>query len=272
LPAIHPSRPPKPTTRSQRTEEKHACWVPSNPTPGIDRGRYRCSVLYRTAIVLTQFGPLSNRSFHESNPRCFHPTIETQENCGLAMILSHTPVGGYLNRKNTLRRPQKTATFLALTLRAMVDKGVPLDLTRRKATLSGLEYLLDNLSGVRRGTQKHDRLMRKVATSDRPLATARTICKGYAALDQIDTGDQALDSSDVQELWVKVFKRQGRLIYPEQERIRQLDRSAIQGNLNRSDFYCADKVLRMFKAPGTLHRSWAKSELLADLALSGGDH
>jgi hypothetical protein len=27
--------------------------------------------------------------------------------------------------------------------------------------------------------------------------------------------NQALDASDVQELWVKVFKRQGRLIYPE---------------------------------------------------------
>jgi hypothetical protein len=32
----------------------------------------------------------------------------------------------------------------------------------------------------------------------------------------------------------------------------------------------ADKVLRMFKAPGTLDRSWAKAELLTDLALSGG--
>jgi hypothetical protein len=77
--------------------------------------------------------------------------------------------------------------------------------------------------------------------------------------------------SDVQELWVKVFKRQGRLIYPEQERIfRQLDRSAIQGNLNRGDLERADKILRMFKAPGSLDRSWAKAELLADLALSGG--
>ncbi len=77
--------------------------------------------------------------------------------------------------------------------------------------------------------------------------------------------------SDVQELWVKVFKRQGRLIYPEQERIfRQLDLSAIQGNLSRGDLGRADKILRMFKAPGPLDRSWVKAELLADLALSGG--
>ena len=58
--------------------------------------------------------------------------------------------------------------------------------------------------------------------------------------------------------------------YPEQERIfRQLDRSAIQGNLNRGDLERADKILRMFKAPGTLDRRWAKTELLTDLALSG---
>jgi len=52
---------------------------------------------------------------------------------------------------------------------------------------------------------------------------------------------------------------------------RQLDRSAIQGNLTRGDLDRADKVLRMFKAPGTLDRSWTKAELIADLTLSGGD-
>ena len=79
------------------------------------------------------------------------------------------------------------------------------------------------------------------------------------------------DASDVQELWVKVFKRQGRLIYPEQERIfRQLDRSAIQGTLSRGELERVDKVLRMFKAPGTLDRSWAKAELLADLLQVAG--
>jgi hypothetical protein len=30
----------------------------------------------------------------------------------------------------------------------------------------------------------------------------------------------------------------------------------------------ADKLLRMFKAPGTLDRNWAKAELLADMELS----
>jgi hypothetical protein len=152
----------------------------------------------------------------------------------------------------------------------MVKDGVQLDLTRRKPILAGLEYLLDHLLGVRRGTQKHDRLMRKVATADRPLATAKAICKDYAALGQVDTGDQALDASDVQELWVRVFKRQGRLIYPEQQRIfRQLDRSAIQGTLSRGDLDRADKILRMFEAPRTVNCNWAKAELLADLALSG---
>src|SRR5262245_26751587 len=169
------------------------------------------------------------------------------------MTLSHAPVGGYLPRKNTLQRPQKTATFLALTLKAMVDDGVQLDLTRRKAIMAGLEYLLDYLSGIRRGTQKHDRLMRKVATADRPLATAKTICKDYGSLKPKVEADQGLDASDVQELWVTVFKRQGRLIYPEQQRtFRRLDRSAIQGNLSRGDIERADKTLRMFKAPGSV--------------------
>jgi hypothetical protein len=152
----------------------------------------------------------------------------------------------------------------------MVKDGVQLDLTRRKHILAGLEYLLEHLDGVRRGTQKHDRLMRKVATAARPLATAKAICKDYAALGQVDNGDQALDASDVQKLRVRVFKRQGRIIYPEQERIfRNLDRQAIQGSLSRGDLDRADKILRMFKAPGTLDRNWAKAELLADLALSG---
>ncbi len=71
---------------------------------------------------------------------------------------------------------------------------------------------------------------------------------------------------------MKVFKRQGRMIYPEQERIfRNLDRGAIQGNLSRGDLDRAEKMLRMFKAPGTLDRSWVRAELLAELALSGGD-
>jgi hypothetical protein len=75
----------------------------------------------------------------------------------------------------------------------------------------------------------------------------------------VDQRRTECDASDVQELWVKVFKRQGRLIYPGQERIfRQLDRSAIHGTLSRGELERADKVLRMFKAPGTVDRSWAK--------------
>jgi hypothetical protein len=66
-----------------------------------------------------------------------------------------------------------------------------------------------------------------------------------------------------------VFKRQGRIIYPEQERIiRKLDRSAIQGTLSRGDLDLADKILRMFKAPGTLDRNWANAEFLAVMELS----
>jgi len=82
----------------------------------------------------------------------------------------------------------------------------------------------------------------------------------------------ALDASDVQELWVKVFKHRGRIISPERERIfRELDRGAVQRKLSRSDLDRADKVLRAFKAPDTLDRNWSNAELLTDLALSGGD-
>jgi hypothetical protein len=103
----------------------------------------------------------------------------------------------------------------------------------------------------------------RVRASRRPLSTAKAICRDYLKVDQHRS---ECDPSDVQELWVKVFKRQGRLIYPEQERIfRQLDRSAIQGNLNRGDLERADKILRMFKAPGTVDRSWAKAEQLANV-------
>jgi hypothetical protein len=63
----------------------------------------------------------------------------------------------------------------------------------------------------------------------------------------------------------------GTVFYPEQQRtFRQLDRSAIQGTLSRSDIERADKILRMFKEPKTLNRNWAKAELLIDLVLSGG--
>ena len=74
----------------------------------------------------------------------------------------------------------------------------------------------------------------------------------------------------VQELWGKVFKCQVRIIYPEQERIfRNLDRLATQGDLSQADLDCADKSFRMFEAPKSVNRNWAKAELLADLALSG---
>jgi hypothetical protein len=129
-----------------------------------------------------------------------------------------------------------------------------------------LKFLDRNLHGLRRGTAKHDHLVGRVRTSRRPLSTAKGICRDYLKMDQRGT---ECDLSDVQELWVKVFKRQGRLIYPEQERIfRQLDRRAIQGDLSGGDLERADKVLRMFKTPGNLDRSWVKAELLADQALS----
>ena len=105
-------------------------------------------------------------------------------------------------------------------------------------------------------------------SSRRPLATAKAICRDHL---KITRAGPECDPSDVQELWVKVFKRQGRMIYPEQVSFANLDRDAIQGNLSRGDLDRADKILRMFKAPGSLDRSWAKAELLADLALSGGD-
>ena len=147
------------------------------------------------------------------------------------------------------------------------SRGIPpRDTASRKGLIEALEYLDRNLPGLRRGTPKHEHLIGRVMSSRRPLATAKSICRDYLKVSQ--RGPDC-DASDVQELWVKVFKRQGRIIYPEQERIfRKLDRDAIQGNLSRGDLDRADKVLRMFKAPGTLDRNWAKAELIADLELS----
>ncbi len=148
------------------------------------------------------------------------------------------------------------------------SRGIPpRDTTSRRSITEALDYLDQNLPGLRRGTPKHQHLVDRVKTSGRPLATAKAICRDHLKVDQ--RGPEC-DPSDVQELWVKVFKRQRRIIYPEQERIfRRLDRSAIQGTLSRGELERADKILRMFKAPGTLDRSLAKAELLTDLALSG---
>jgi hypothetical protein len=102
------------------------------------------------------------------------------------------------------------------------------------------------------------------------LRTAKAICRDYIGSGGANADHRAaeLDASHVQELWVKVFKRQSRIIYPEQERIfRQLDQSAIQGSLSRGDLDRADKLLRMFKAPGTLDRNWAKAELIAGVLM-----
>jgi hypothetical protein len=144
------------------------------------------------------------------------------------------------------------------------SRGIPLrDTASRKRVDEALKFLDRNLHGLRRGTTKHEYLIGRVRASRRPLSTAKAICRDYLKVDQHRS---ECDPSDVQELWVKVFKRQGRLIYPEQERIfRQLDRSAIQGNLNRGALERADKILRMFKAPGTVDRSWAKAEQLANV-------
>jgi hypothetical protein len=185
------------------------------------------------------------------------------------MRLSPSLVSGSTARKTMSRRPQKTASFLALSLRDMFPEGLSAELASREAILAGLEYLLDNLDGVRRGTQKHDRLMRKVATASRPLAMARTICKDYASLQHVES-DHPLDASDVQELRVRVQRRQG-VIYPEQEpRFRDLDRLALQGKLTAAALSEAARTLSLFKQPGPLDRNWARAELLAELALSGG--
>jgi hypothetical protein len=170
----------------------------------------------------------------------------------------------YLKAKNG---SSETNDFNDLENRESRDIPLP-DTASRKRVGEALKFLDRNLHGLRRGTAKHEHLIGRVRASRRPLSTAKAICRDYLKVDQ--RGPDC-DASDVQELWVKVFKRQGRIIYPEQERIfRQLDRSAIQGSLSRGELERADKVLRMFKAPGTLDRSWAKAELLTDLALSGG--
>jgi hypothetical protein len=97
------------------------------------------------------------------------------------------------------------------------SRGIPLrDTASRRSIKEALEYLDRNLPGLRRGTPRHVHLIGKVKSSGRPLTTAKSICRDY-----LNAGHRAPehDASDVQELWVKVFKRQGRIIYPEQERI-----------------------------------------------------
>jgi hypothetical protein len=130
------------------------------------------------------------------------------------MKLLPSLVPGSTERNTGVRRPQKTATLLARSLRDMFPGGIPPDLASRESILAGLQYLHENLLGVRRGTQKHNRLMRKVATSDRPLAMAKIICTDYASLPCVES-DHPLDASDVQELRVRVQRKQG-IIYPEQ--------------------------------------------------------
>jgi hypothetical protein len=68
----------------------------------------------------------------------------------------------------------------------------------------------------------------------------------------------------------QLLKRQGRLIYPEQERIfRGLDRLACQGKLTAAAISEAACTVRLFKQPGPIGREWAKAELLVDIELSG---
>jgi hypothetical protein len=147
----------------------------------------------------------------------------------------------------------------------MFPGGIPSNLASRDSILAGLEYLHENLHGVRRGTQKHNRLMRKVATSDRPLAMAKTICTDYALLPYVES-DHPLDASDVQELRVRLQRKQG-IIYPEQEpRFRDLDRLALQGKLTAAALGEAARIFNLFRKPGPLDGDWAKAELLADIA------
>jgi hypothetical protein len=110
------------------------------------------------------------------------------------------------------------------------SRGIPLrDTASRKRVDEALKFLDRNLHGLRRGTAKHEYLIGRVRASRRPLSTAKAICRDYLKVDQ--RGPEC-DPSDIQELWVRVFKRQGRIIYPEQERIfRKPERSAIQGSL-----------------------------------------
>jgi hypothetical protein len=183
------------------------------------------------------------------------------------MRLLPSLVPGSTARQTMLRRPQKTATFLAISLRDMFPDGLPPDLAPRETILAGLQYLLENLDGVRRGTQKHNRLMRKVAMASRPLAMAKAICKDYALLHHVES-DHPLDASDVQELRVRVQKRQG-IIYPEQEpRFRDLDRLALRGKLTAAALGEAARIFNLFRKPGPLDGEWAKAEMLADLVRS----
>jgi hypothetical protein len=150
--------------------------------------------------------------------------------------------------------------MIAMTYKT-VNPGVypQKDAASRKSIKEALDYLDRNRPGV---PPKHEHMISRVRSS----GTAKSICRDY-----INAGHRTPehDASDDQELWVKVFKRQGRIIYPEQERIfRDLDRLSLRGSLSRADLDRADKTLRLFKAPGSVNRKWAKAELLTDVALS----
>ena len=83
----------------------------------------------------------------------------------------------------------------------------PRDTASRKRVDEALKYLDQNLHGLRRGTPKRENLIRRVMSSRRPLATAKSICRDYLKASQRGPN---CDASHVQELWV--FKRQGRII------------------------------------------------------------
>ena len=90
--------------------------------------------------------------------------------------------------------------------------------------------------------------MRKVAIAARPLVTAKAICKDYASLHHNVEIDDQLEASDVQALRVQVQRRQGGIIYPEQEpRFRNLDRLALQGKLTAAALGEAAGIFHLFR-------------------------
>jgi hypothetical protein len=117
----------------------------------------------------------------------------------------------YLKAKNG---SSETNDFNDLENRESRDIPLP-DTASRKRVGEALKFLDRNLHGLRRGTAKHDHLIGRERASRRPLSTAKAIRRDYLKVDQ---RGPTCDPSDIQELWVRVFKRQGRIIYPEQER------------------------------------------------------
>ena len=69
------------------------------------------------------------------------------------------------------------------------SRGIPpRDTASRRSITEALDYLDQNLPGLRRGTPKHEHLIGRVKSSRRPLATAKAICRDHLKVQSARAG------------------------------------------------------------------------------------